>query len=177
MSNTTLQRTLSVPEIEHILESLAVNAGNLAATTRQLSDEGYPISKDRLKKLARVEEPGKYRAARAKRAQDVKEFLADKHHAAAIRDLELEEQVTQRLTAKLEAGELKPEAELTLKGKAGLGSAVHTDKGQQLDGEQTPTVQVNITQNIANLANKGIRVVWPGEELEGEAEEIEDPAA
>jgi hypothetical protein len=175
--NTALQRTLSVPEIEHILESLAVNAGNLAATTRQLGDEGFPVSKDRLKKLARVEHPGKYRAARVKRAQDVKEFLADKHHAAAIRDLELEQEVTKRLKKKMKAGELKPEAELTLKGKAGLGSAIHTDKGQQLDEEQTPTVQVNITQNIANLANKGVRVLLPGEVLEGTAEEIEDSAA
>lgn len=172
-----MQRTLSVPEIEHILESLAVNAGNLAATTRQLGDEGYPVSKDRLKKLARVEHPGKYRAARVKRAQDVKEFLADKHHAAAIRDLELEEKATDEIEMQLEAGQLKPEAILTLKGKAGLGSAIHTDKGQQLDGEQTPTVQVNITQNIANLNQRGIRLVWPGEKLEGEAEEIEDSAA
>jgi hypothetical protein len=175
--STTMQRNFTGPEVDHAMESLALNAGNLAATERQLKLEGLPATVARLKRWARVEYPDKYRAARVKRAQDVKEFLADKHHAAAIRDLELEEQVTQRLTAKLEAGELKPEAELTLKGKAGLGSAIHTDKGQQLDGEQTPTVQVNITQNIANLANKGIRVVWPGEELEGEAEEIEDSAA
>lgn len=161
------------PEIQVALEVLAANAGSLAPTCRQLEEEGRPVSIDRLKKWARVEHPNKYREARIKQAEGVKEFLADKHHAAAIRDLELEEEVTRRLEKRLKADELKPEAELALKGKAGLGSAIHTDKGQMLDGEQTPTVQVNITQNIANLANKGIRVVWPGEELEGKAEEIE----
>lgn len=165
------------PEIQVALETLAANAGSLAPTCRQLEEEGRPVSVDRLKKWARVEHPDMYREARSKQAQQVKEFLADKHHAAAIRDLELEEEVTRRLETRLRANELKPEAELTLKGKAGLGSAIHTDKGQQLDGEQTPTVQVNITQNIANLNQRGIRLVWPGEELEGEAEEIEDSAA
>lgn len=175
--NTTMQRNFTGPEVDHAMESLALNAGNLAATERQLKLEGFPATVARLKRWARIEYPDKYRAARVKRAQDVKEFLADKHHAAAIRDLELEAKATDEIEMQLEAGQLKPEAILTLKGKAGLGSAIHTDKGQQLDGEQTPTVQVNITQNIANLATKGVRVLLRGEELEGEAEEIEDSAA
>lgn len=164
------------PQITVALEALAANAGNLAATERQLREEGLPVSKDRLKRWMR-EDPGRYRAARLKEAERVKEFLADKHHAAAIRDLELEEEVTERLEERLANDELEPKDELALKGKAGLGSAIHTDKGQELDGQRTPVVQVNITQIQANLARKGVRVALPGEELEGEAEEIEDPAS
>jgi hypothetical protein len=122
-----------------------------------------------------------YREARIKQAESVKEFLADKHHAAAIRDLELEEEVTRRLEARLKADELKPEAELALKGKAGLGSAIHTDKGQQLDADPIVQPSVNPVQIQINLARKGIEIRMPGQQpgevLEGEAEEIEDSAA
>lgn len=157
------------PEIQVALEVLAANAGSLAPTCRQLEEEGRPVSKDRLKKWARVEHPDWYREARIKQAETVKEFLADKHHAAAIRDLEIEEEVTRRLEARMKANELKPEAELALKGKAGLGSAIHTDKGQQLNGEPTQRVQVDISQIESNLEKKGVKLSW---DYEVEAEEI-----
>jgi hypothetical protein len=162
------------PEIQVALEALAANAGSLAPTCRQLEEEGRPVSKDRLKKWARVEHPGMYREARIKQAERVKEFLADKHHAAAIRDLELEEEVTRRLEKRLKANELNQNAELALKGKAGLGSAIHTDKGQQLDADPVVQPSVNPVQIQINLERKGIRIAMPGEELEGEAEEPED---
>jgi len=165
------------PEIQVALEVLAANAGSLAPTCRQLEEEGRPVSKDRLKKWARVEHPGMYREARIKQAERVKEFLADKHHAAAIRDLKIEEEVTRRLEARMKAGELKPEAELALKGKAGLGSAIHTDKGQMLDADPIVQPSVNPVQIQINLERKGIRIAMPGEELDGEAEEIEDSVA
>jgi len=161
------------PEIRVALEALAANAGSLAPTCRQLEEEGRPVSKDRLKKWARVEHPAMYREARIKQAERVKEFLADKHHAAAIRYLKLEEEMADRLEKRLEADELKPEAELTLLGKAGLGSAIHTDKGQQLDADPVVQPSVNPVAIQINLERKGIRIAMPGEELEGEAEEIE----
>jgi hypothetical protein len=165
------------PEIQVALEALAANAGSLAPTCRQLEEEGRPVSKDRLKKWARVEHPGMYREARIKQAEAVKEFLADKHHAAAIRDLEIEEEVTKRLQAKMEGDELEDKDLLALKGKAGLGSAIHTDKGQQLDADPIVQPSVNPVQIQINLERKGIKIAMPGEELEGEAEEIEDSAA
>lgn len=166
-----------VPEIQVALEVLAANAGAFAPTCRQLEEEGRPVSKDRLKKWARVEHPGMYREARIKLAEQVKEFLADKHHAAAIRDLELEEEVTRRLEARLKADELKPEAELALKGKAGLGSAIHTDKGQQLDADPIVQPSVNPVAIQINLERRGIRIAMPGEELDGDAEEIDESSA
>lgn len=165
------------PEVQVALETLAANAGALVPTCKQLEEEGRPVSKDRLKKWARVDYPGVYREARIKQAEAVKEFLADKHHAAAIRDLRLEEEVTQRLEERLERDELEPKDELALKGKAGLGSAIHTDKGQQLDADPVVAPSVNPVQIQINLERKGIRIAMPGEELEGEAEEIEDSAA
>lgn len=162
------------PEIRVALEVLAANAGSLAPTRRQLEEEGRPVSTDRLKKWARVEHPDMYREARISQAERVKEFLADKHHAAAIRDLELEARVTERLEARMEADQLKPEAELALKGKAGLGSAIHTDKGQQLNGEPTQRVQVDINQIQSNLEKKGVKLSW---DYDAEAEEIRDDAA
>jgi hypothetical protein len=166
------------PEIQVALEALAANAGSLAPTCRQLEEEGRPVSKDRLKKWARVEHPGMYREARIKQAEAVKEFLADKHHAAAIRDLELEERVTKRLEERLENDELEHKDELSLKGKAGLGSAIHTDKGQMLDADPIVPQTANPIQIQINLKRKfGVEVRMPGEVLEGEAEEIEDSAA
>jgi hypothetical protein len=155
------------------LEVLAANAGSLAPTCRQLEEEGRPVSIDRLKKWARVEHPGMYREARIKQAEQVKEFLADKHYAAAIKDLEVESKATERLEARMEADELKPEALLALKGKAGLGSAIHTDKGQMLDADPIVQPSVNPVQIQISLERKGIRIAMPDEDLEGEAEEIE----
>jgi hypothetical protein len=168
---TSLDRA---PEVQVALEALAANAGALAPTCKQLEEEGRPVSIDRLKKWARVEHPGMYREARIKQAEHVKEFLADKHHAAAIRDLELEAKATDRLETQMEADELKPEALLALKGKAGLGSAIHTDKGQMLDADPIVPQTANPIQIQINLERKfGVKVVMPGEELEGEAEELE----
>jgi len=165
---------VNVPEVKVALEALAANAGSYAPTCRQLEEEGRPVSKDRLKKWARSEHPGWYREARIKQAELIKETLADKHHAAALRDLALEERVTKRLEQKLEEDKLKPEAELALKGKAGLGSAIHTDKGQQLDADPITQPSANPIQIQLNLQKLGIKVAMPGETLEGEAEEIED---
>ncbi len=166
------------PEIRVALEVLAANAGSLAPTCRQLEEEGRPVSTDRLKKWARVEHPGMYREARISQAERVKEFLADKHHAAAIRDLALEERVTKRLEERLENDELEAKDELGLKGKAGLGSAIHTDKGQMLDADPIVPQTANPIQIQINLERKfGVKVVMPGEQLEGEAEEIPDEAA
>lgn len=166
------------PEIQVALETLAANAGALAPTCKQLEEEGRPVSIDRLRKWARVEHPDKYREARIKQAEAVKEFLADKHHAAAIRDLKLEERVTKRLEERLENDELEIKDELGLKGKAGLGSAIHTDKGQGLDAEPVVPRTANPVQIQINLERKfGIKIAMPGEELEGEAEEIPDEAA
>lgn len=165
------------PEIRVALEVLAANAGSLAPTCRQLEEEGRPVSTDRLKKWARIEHPDMYREARITQAERVKEHLADRHHAAAIRDLEIEQEVTERLKAKLRAEQLSENAELNLKGKAGLGSAIHTQRGQELNGEPSVRVQVDISQLASNIEKKGFKIVWPGEEFDGEAEEIPDEAA
>lgn len=159
------------PEIRVALEVLAANAGSLAPTCRQLEEEGRPVSTDRLKKWARVEHPDMYREARIAQAERVKEHLADKHHAAAIRDLEIEQEVTERLRAKMQAERLSDQSELALKGKAGLGSAIHTDKGQQLNGEPTQRVQVDISQIQSNLEKKGVKLSW---DYEAEAEDVTD---
>jgi len=159
------------PEIRVALEVLAANAGSLAPTCRQLEEEGRPVSKDRLKKWSRVEHPDMYREARIAQAERVKEFLADKHHAAAIRDLEIEQEVTERLKAKLQAKQLSENAELNLKGKAGLGSAIHTQRGQELNGEPTQRIQVDISQIQSNLEKKGVKLSW---DYEAEAEDVTD---
>lgn len=159
------------PEIRVALEVLAANAGSLAPTCRQLEEEGRPVSKDRLKKWARVEHPDMYREARMAQAERVKEFLADKHHAAAIRDLEIEQEVTERLKAKLRAEQLSENAELNLKGKAGLGSAIHTQRGQELNGEPSVRVQVDISQIQSNLEKKGVKLSWDYE-VEAEDEDV-----
>lgn len=168
-----LQRNYTDPQITVALEVLAAHSGNLAATKRQLDEEGLEIPKDRLKRWARTEHPEKYREARIKQAERVKEFLADKHHAAAIRDLEIEERATEKLRAKMEAETLSDKDLLGLKGKAGLGSAIHTDKGQQLDADPIVQAPTNLMQIQINLERKGIKIAMPGEELEGEAEEID----
>lgn len=172
-----LQRNYTDPQITVALETLAAHSGNLTATKRQLDEEGLEVPKDRLKRWARTEHPEKYREARIKQAERVKEFLADKHHAAAIRDLEIEERATEKLKAKMEADSLSDKDLLGLKGKAGLGSAIHTDKGQQLDADPVVQPSVNPVQIQINLERKGIRIAMPGEELDGDVEEIEDDAA
>lgn len=161
------------PQIAVALEALAFNSGNVTKTVEQLSEEGWRLSKGRLTRWARKDYPERYRQARMDQLERVKEVLADGHHAAAMRDLEVEEKVTQRLEARLEAGELTENGELALKGKAGLGSAIHSDKGQMLEGEPTVRVQTDVGQMLQTFEKKwGAKLVWPGEELDGTAEEI-----
>ena len=162
-------RVLTEPEITAVLESLALHSGNSDGTAEDLLAEDIDISPATLRYWAYKKYPERYREARTKVAERVKEALADSHHSAAAKALSLEHEVMDLIQKKLLLMDGKELAAVL--GKLGIGSGIHTEKGQLLDGEATARVERSPVEIQKSLANKGIKVTY---DIDGEAEEEED---
>ena len=169
----TLSKPLSEPQVTVALETLALHSGGRQAAVERLSSEGIEIEPNDLAQLAR-DRRRDYRDARIRVAEQVKEGLADLHHLAAVKNLELEHKALKQLDGAVDMEELPPSNLIKLVTSSSGASSTHTEKGQLLSGEPTQRVERTPDEIMRSLEARKVKVKY---DYELEAEEIEDPAA
>ena len=153
-------------EIERGLVATALASGNTRMAAEILAGEGLPIPRSTLQSWVRRIHPQRYEEVRARELPRLREFLAEKHTAAAERYLRLEQRVADRIEETLEeipARDL-PGASRNL----AVSGAVHVDKAQLLRDQPTSVVQHRSVEEIEReLRAHGVEII------DGFAEEVE----
>lgn len=168
-----LSKPLSEPQIQIALETLALHSGGRQAAVERLSSEGIAIEADDLGKLAR-ERRTDYRDARIRVAEQVKEGLADLHHLAAVKNLELEHKALEQIQGDVEEERVPVSNLIKIVTSSSGASASHTEKGQLLSGEPTQRVERTPDEIMRSLEARKVKVKY---DYDLEAEEVPDDAA
>ena len=153
-------------EIERGLVATALASGNTRLAAEILAREGLPIPRSTLQSWVRRIHPQRYEEVRARELPRLREFLAEKHTAAAERYLRLEQRVADRIEDTLEeipARDL-PGASRNL----AVSGAVHLDKAQLLRDQPTTVVQHRSIEEVEReLRAHGVEII------DGFSEEVE----
>ena len=174
---TTITRDFTPEEITTALEAMAQHNGSASKAIEQLQDEGLvdELTEARLTTWARRGHKDQYKQLRARYSEQNKETLADRHHTAAVDNLQLEAEANQQIREKIQRGAMDGKELAAVAGKAGINSGIHTEKGQLLSGEATARVERTPDEIARRLKDLGARISF---DHEAEAEEIpEEPPA
>ena len=154
-------------EIERGLVATALASGNTRLAAQILAGEGLPIPRSTLQSWVNRIHPQRYEEVRARELPRLREFLAEKHTAAAERYLRLEQRVADRIEDSLEeipARDL-PGASRNL----AVSGAVHLDKAQLLRDQPTTVVHHRSIEEVErDLRAHGVEII------DGFAEEVEE---
>lgn len=176
MAEKPVKRSYGTEEIERGLIAVAFANGNGSQASRDLAEDGIKIPAKTLYAWSRKTKVARYEQIRSTVVEKVRQRAADAHRALAEKQIQISSEATDLLRGKLTeipARDL-PNAVRNLD----VGSAIHTDKAQALEGEAT-VIQVKreLPDVLRALKAKGVDIGFINgsavEIPEGESEHVQ----
>ncbi len=154
-------------EIERGLLALASENGVASRAVKLLKGDGVKIPPRTLEKWRTHTHRDRYERVRAEVLPKVRQESAQEHRQLERRQLELAAKLTERLKGEVETMTSKDAIQAL--GKADIGTGIHAEKAQLLDGEATHRPERSATEIIRALKARGFDVEGSAVELPAEA--------
>ena len=150
---------------ERALLALAAHSGNGRRAAETLAAEGIHIDNTTLYRWKTIH-AADYARVCAQVLPQIRERQAEAHRQQEAADLSLSLAATAKIMERLP--EMEDKDLINAKHKADIGSGIHVDKAQLLEGQPTQRVERTSDQILRELEAEGVRL----DAIEVEAEEV-----